>query len=238
MPASGRIVRIADLPSRFLYRQSSLSLPYLFSFSPLRIEMSAEDDVRMVLCACVISDLLQDWSGVDVGRATAFVQDCLVSHDAFVGRIVKASNFHLLLSPCRRTKAATVSVPVKKRKVRSPYYPLFFCACVLHLIFPFSLYLLPGGTTYCALVSLQLLSTASASGSSSSTKPISPPATSRKTISWCLHRQIPISTAFPGRGGGFQGRTGKKGDACYSFWVGAALCVSPAARDMLGLGPS
>lgn len=32
----------------------------------------------MVLCACVISDLLQDWSAVDVGRATEFVQDCLV----------------------------------------------------------------------------------------------------------------------------------------------------------------
>ena len=43
--------------------------------------MSAEDDVRMVLCACVISDLLQDWSAVDVGRATAFVQNCLVSDD-------------------------------------------------------------------------------------------------------------------------------------------------------------
>lgn len=36
--------------------------------------MSAERDVRMVLCACVISELLGDWSGVDVGRASAFVE--------------------------------------------------------------------------------------------------------------------------------------------------------------------
>lgn len=44
------------------------------SFSPLSVEMSAERDVRMVLCACVISELLGDWSGVDVGRASAFVE--------------------------------------------------------------------------------------------------------------------------------------------------------------------
>lgn len=48
------------------------------SFSPLRREMQAEHDVRMVLCACVISDLLNDWDGVDVEKARAFVERCKV----------------------------------------------------------------------------------------------------------------------------------------------------------------
>ena len=35
-------------------------------------------------------------------------------------------------------------------------------------------------------------------------------------VDWLVHRQIV----------GFQGRTGKVPDACYSFWCGAALSVS------------
>lgn len=53
--------------------------------------MNAEDDVRMVLCACVISDLLGDWRGVDVVRATTFVERCLVSFPPLFTRFSQAS---------------------------------------------------------------------------------------------------------------------------------------------------
>ncbi|KAG2180763.1 hypothetical protein INT44_003770 [Umbelopsis vinacea] len=36
---------------------------------------SSETDIRFVFCACVISHILDDWSGVDIDRATAFVRN-------------------------------------------------------------------------------------------------------------------------------------------------------------------
>ena len=72
-----------------------------------------------------------------------------------------------------------------------------------------------------------------------------------RAISWLLHRQISLvlpsllppppssssllkeeeeEEAAGVRGGGFQGRPGKKGDACYSFWCGGALEVRLLSR--------
>lgn len=36
-----------------------------------------------------------------------------------------------------------------------------------------------------------------------------------------------MDAAVQVKGGGFQGRPGKRGDACYSFWCGGALQVGP-----------
>ncbi|KAF8964331.1 terpenoid cyclases/protein prenyltransferase alpha-alpha toroid [Flammula alnicola] len=66
-----------------------------------------------------------------------------------------------------------------------------------------------GGTTYIAVASLQLASTAS-DGSEYLT-----PSQRQSTIRWLVRNQD-IS-------GGFCGRTGKDADACYCFWCGAAL---------------
>ena len=65
-----------------------------------------------------------------------------------------------------------------------------------------------GGTTYCALATLALAPpqyNAQLTGASRG-----------QTISWLNQRQV----------GGFQGRTEKVPDVCYSFWCGASLYVS------------
>ena len=58
-----------------------------------------------------------------------------------------------------------------------------------------------GGTTYCALAALKLLGKLESIDDKEG------------LIQWCTRRQI----------GGLQGRTNKKADTCYSFWVGASL---------------
>ncbi|CDZ97303.1 Protein geranylgeranyltransferase Type I, beta subunit [Phaffia rhodozyma] len=152
------------------------------SFSPLRKEMNAERDVRMVLCACVISDLVADWTGVNVEQSERFVQACC-SYDGGFGQ-----------RPQQESQ---------------------------------------GGTTYCALASLHLLSSVSPTISA-------PSLSTQPTISWLLHRQIqprdvPFQADFDEEdqsgpktrsiSGGFQGRPGKLGDCCYSFWCGGGLSI-------------
>eukprot|EP00698_Gefionella_okellyi_P001395 TRINITY_DN11340_c0_g1_i2.p1 TRINITY_DN11340_c0_g1~~TRINITY_DN11340_c0_g1_i2.p1 ORF type:complete len:324 (-),score=44.27 TRINITY_DN11340_c0_g1_i2:105-1076(-) len=62
-----------------------------------------------------------------------------------------------------------------------------------------------GGSTYCAVAALTLMGKLDA--------------VPRRAdlVRWCVNKQV----------GGFQGRTNKPADSCYSFWIGAAL-------DMLG----
>ncbi len=47
---------------------------------------SSEDDMRFVYCACAISELLNDWSGVDKEKATEFILSCQVMR--WVGRLI------------------------------------------------------------------------------------------------------------------------------------------------------
>lgn len=65
-----------------------------------------------------------------------------------------------------------------------------------------------GGSTYCCIASLALASSTYPEARLSE-------AEKEKTIRWLTQRQT----------GGFQGRTEKTQDACYSFWCGAALSI-------------
>eukprot|EP00002_Diphylleia_rotans_P009827 TRINITY_DN2016_c0_g2_i4.p1 TRINITY_DN2016_c0_g2~~TRINITY_DN2016_c0_g2_i4.p1 ORF type:complete len:203 (-),score=40.23 TRINITY_DN2016_c0_g2_i4:160-768(-) len=47
------------------------------SFRPMYGD--CESDIRFVFCACAISFMLQDWSGVDQEKAYAFIQKCQAS---------------------------------------------------------------------------------------------------------------------------------------------------------------
>ncbi|XP_071485218.1 geranylgeranyl transferase type-1 subunit beta-like [Diadema antillarum] len=53
------------------------------SFSAL--ENGSENDMRFVFCACCISYMLQDWSGIDQDKAVAFIQNSL-THDFGIGQ--------------------------------------------------------------------------------------------------------------------------------------------------------
>jgi len=48
----------------------------LSSFSALA--SGSESDLRFVFCAAAISSLLNDWSGVDIDRATNYILSCQV----------------------------------------------------------------------------------------------------------------------------------------------------------------
>ncbi|KAG0704867.1 terpenoid cyclases/protein prenyltransferase alpha-alpha toroid [Suillus ampliporus] len=64
-----------------------------------------------------------------------------------------------------------------------------------------------GGTTYCALASLQLAKQLETLSSQDR----------QKTVRWLVQNQA--------SNGGFRGRTNKDADACYCFWCGASLHV-------------
>jgi hypothetical protein len=70
-----------------------------------------------------------------------------------------------------------------------------------------------GGSTFCALASLQLMGTLDQ---------VLPPRKRARVLHWLISRQM-------GKGGGFQGRPHKAIDTCYSFWVGSSL-------HLLGMG--
>jgi len=67
-----------------------------------------------------------------------------------------------------------------------------------------------GGTTYCALASLALCPSAPELSANDRSR----------TLRWLSDRQI----------GGFQGRTEKAQDACYSFWCGGSLKILAAEK--------
>jgi len=61
-----------------------------------------------------------------------------------------------------------------------------------------------GGPTFCAIAALNLMDKIDEGLKSK-----------KDTLQWCLSRQI----------NGFQGRTNKPPDTCYSFWLGAAITI-------------
>jgi geranylgeranyl transferase type-1 subunit beta len=69
-----------------------------------------------------------------------------------------------------------------------------------------------GGATFCALASLMLMGKLHADAPDSTIE-ASDATDTKKLIDgcrhWCVQRQV----------GGYQGRTGKDPDTCYSFWV-------------------
>lgn len=46
------------------------------SFSCVRY--GSEEDMRFVFCACAISHILDDWSGIDGAAMSRFINSCLV----------------------------------------------------------------------------------------------------------------------------------------------------------------
>ncbi|TFK93292.1 terpenoid cyclases/Protein prenyltransferase [Polyporus arcularius HHB13444] len=130
------------------------------SFSAL--PNGGESDLRMLYCAFAISDFLDDWSGIDVDAAIAYIQRCY-SYEGGYGQTPSGEAL--------------------------------------------------GGTSYCAIASLQLAPDTPSSpraGRLSGAQRL-------RTIRWLVQNQ----TAE----GGFCGRTCKLADACYCFWCGAALSI-------------
>jgi geranylgeranyl transferase type-1 subunit beta len=72
-----------------------------------------------------------------------------------------------------------------------------------------------GGSTYCGVAALALMGRLETALT---------PAQSEGLVRWLVARQA----------GGFQGRPGKPADACYSFWIGAALHLLGAYRYIDG----
>lgn len=64
------------------------ALPYLQqpngSFSP--VADGSEYDMRYIYCACCISYMLNDWSGVDRNRATQYILDS-ISYEGGIGQV-------------------------------------------------------------------------------------------------------------------------------------------------------
>ena len=72
-----------------------------------------------------------------------------------------------------------------------------------------------GGSCYCAVASLALMNRLEdALG----------PAQRRDLIAFCMQRQVAA-------GGGYQGRTNKDADSCYSFWFGGTLQILGEFHD-------
>ena len=113
-----------------------------------------EADMRFVFCACAISYVLGDWSGVDKDLVVSYVKSC--------------STYEGGISLTPGTEAQ-------------------------------------GGATFCAVASLVMMDKLEDIGVEAR----------RALVGWCEQR---VQTA-----GGYNGRTNKVPDSCYSFWVGASL---------------
>jgi len=120
----------------------------------------SECDTRFVYCACAVSYILDDWSGVDRDAATSYILSC-VSYEGGIA-LTPGAEAH-------------------------------------------------GGSTYCGTAALVLMDRLDALGS----------AGVEALSTWCQQRQI----------GGYQGRTNKEPDSCYSFWIGATLQLLGAFHD-------
>lgn len=69
-----------------------------------------------------------------------------------------------------------------------------------------------GGFTYCGLASLYMMGKTDLIDMD-------------KLLEWCAARQMPIE-------GGYNGRTNKLVDSCYSFWIGACF---PIIKKVMGI---
>mmetsp|Transcript_30609 Transcript_30609/g.67258 ORF Transcript_30609/g.67258 Transcript_30609/m.67258 type:complete len:393 (-) Transcript_30609:58-1236(-) len=82
------LVALGDDLSRFDKRSAVKSLKSLQrddgSFQC--ISVGSENDMRFLFCACAISHMLNDWSGVDVDRAVKFIKSCR-SYDGAISLI-------------------------------------------------------------------------------------------------------------------------------------------------------
>lgn len=117
--------------------------------------LGGESDMRLVYCAVAVSQLLDDWSGIDKDKCAKFIKDSLSYEGAF--------------AQCPGAEAH-------------------------------------GGSTYCALASLKLMSKLEDTLNQHEID---------RLIRWCLNR---IDN-------GFSGRPNKDQDTCYSFWIGACLVI-------------
>ena len=112
-----------------------------------------ECDMRFLYCACAISYMLNDWSGVNKDKAVEYIKSCITYEGGI--SLVPNSEAH-------------------------------------------------GGSCYCAVASLVLMDRLhSIEGSSKA-----------NLIQYCLYRQ---------GNRGYEGRTAKVPDTCYSFWIGGSL---------------
>lgn len=140
------------------------------SFSPT--PTNSESDIRLVYCACAISTLINDFSGIDIPNTLAYIHACR-SYDGSYAQIPNGEG--------------------------------------------------QGGTTYCALASLEMIS--------QYLKRVGEDCTLLKeedvhcTLRWLTQHQV----------GGFQGRTNKDSDTCYSFWIRGAF---NSLKALSGLPPS
>ncbi|KAI8350360.1 geranylgeranyltransferase type I beta-subunit-like protein [Choanephora cucurbitarum] len=112
---------------------------------------SLERDARFVFCACAISYILNDWSGLDVEKSMLWIR--------------RLQSYEHGIAQCPNEEAH-------------------------------------GGSTFCGVAALCLMN-----------KTKEGIVDKEGMIQWCLSRQIT----------GFQGRPNKLPDACYCFWIGAAL---------------
>lgn len=117
--------------------------------------LGGESDMRLVYCAVAVSQLLNDWSGIDKEKCAKFIKESLSYEGAF--------------AQCPGAEAH-------------------------------------GGSTYCALASLKLMSKLEETLSQEEID---------KLIRWCMNRLDQ----------GFSGRPNKDQDTCYSFWIGACLIM-------------
>lgn len=74
-----------------------------------------------------------------------------------------------------------------------------------------------GGSTFCAVASLKMIEDMTSEASSNSTLRSLSPSKRTRLIHWLFSRQVGEPT------GGYNGRTNKPPDTCYSFWVGATI---------------
>lgn len=123
------------------------------SFKPSAL--GGECDMRLVYCAVAVSQLLNDWSGIDLDKCAQFIKNSLSHEGAF--------------AQCPGAEAH-------------------------------------GGSTYCALASLKLMS---------KVEGMLNPQELDRLIRWCVSR-LDV---------GFSGRPNKDQDTCYSFWIGACLVI-------------
>jgi len=137
-----RVDRQAVLKSMRLLQQND------GSFSP--VTGGSENDMRFVYCACAISYMLDDWSGIDKYKVVQYIKSSQ-SYDYAIGQ-----------GPGQESH---------------------------------------GGSTYCAVASLWLMGRLDELDGR------------EHLIRWLVLRQL----------AGFQGRTNKLQDTCYSWWIGASL---------------
>ena len=131
------------------------------SFCPL--PSSSECDIRMVYCACAISEILNDFSSINIPATLLFISNCR-SYDGSYSQTPNGEG--------------------------------------------------QGGTTYCALASLELINNHLRKYKDNQQIPqLLTNDEINESFRWLIQRQ----------NNGFSGRINKVSDSCYSFWCRGAL---------------